>query len=605
MRFTSRDAVRSAALFKNADISDRSPVPLLWTPCENPVAQEWGPVPEGQPTLAQRFSAGLSSERAQIPKGRQRGPTMTSFLALPLELGRFNARRPRLRPWGIVNGPFGTASRRRHWLALMDAIPLLALLAALLAGCAVGPDFKKSAPPDVADYTPTQLSTTSGTTNIPGAEPQHFASGRDIPGEWWTLFHSQQLNDLIELSLSNNPTLKAAQAALAVARENVLAQKGSYYPSINAAFSAARQKTSQQISPTPNSGALYFSLYTPQVNVSYVPDVFGLNRRTVESLQAEEGQARFALVASHITLSANVAAAAIQEAAVRGQIDATRELVVVNSNMLQTLQQQYSKGYIGRVDVATQESQLAQIEATLPALLKQLAQQRDLLATLAGRFPSQDPVEHFELSSLQLPQELPISLPSQLVAQRPDVRQAEESLHAASAQVGIAVANRLPNITLSADAGTMALEAGKMFSSGNGFWTLAGAIAQPIFQGGALLHKERAARAAYTQAAEQYRATVLSAFQNVADTLHALQQDATALKSAAAARDAAKLTLDLAQTQFQSGYSSYLTLLSAEQTYQQALLNLVQAQANRFADSAALFQALGGGWWHRAELSQK
>jgi NodT family efflux transporter outer membrane factor (OMF) lipoprotein len=487
----------------------------------------------------------------------------------------------------------------------MDAIPLLALLAALLAGCAVGPDFKKSAPPDVADYTPTQLSTTSGTTNIPGAEPQHFASGRDIPGEWWTLFHSQQLNDLIELSLSNNPTLKAAQAALAVARENVLAQKGSYYPSINAAFSAARQKTSQQISPTPNSGALYFSLYTPQVNVSYVPDVFGLNRRTVESLQAEEGQARFALVASHITLSANVAAAAIQEAAVRGQIDATRELVVVNSNMLQTLQQQYSKGYIGRVDVATQESQLAQIEATLPALLKQLAQQRDLLATLAGRFPSQDPVEHFELSSLQLPQELPISLPSQLVAQRPDVRQAEESLHAASAQVGIAVANRLPNITLSADAGTMALEAGKMFSSGNGFWTLAGAIAQPIFQGGALLHKERAARAAYTQAAEQYRATVLSAFQNVADTLHALQQDATALKSAAAARDAAKLTLDLAQTQFQSGYSSYLTLLSAEQTYQQALLNLVQAQANRFADSAALFQALGGGWWHRAELSQK
>jgi NodT family efflux transporter outer membrane factor (OMF) lipoprotein len=209
------------------------------------------------------------------------------------------------------------------------------------------------------------------------------------------------------------------------------------------------------------------------------------------------------------------------------------------------------------------------------------------------------------LSSLQLPQELPISLPSQLVAQRPDVRQAEESLHAASAQVGIAVANRLPNITLSADAGTMALEAGKMFSSGNGFWTLAGAIAQPIFQGGALLHKERAARAAYTQAAEQYRATVLSAFQNVADTLHALQQDATALKSAAAARDAAKLTLDLAQTQFQSGYSSYLTLLSAEQTYQQALLNLVQAQANRFADSAALFQALGGGWWHRAELSQK
>jgi NodT family efflux transporter outer membrane factor (OMF) lipoprotein len=475
----------------------------------------------------------------------------------------------------------------------------------LMAGCAVGPDFKKPAAPDVTTYTPIPESTTIGTTDISGGEPQHFVSGSDIPGEWWTLFHSEQLNDLIERSLSNNPTLKAAQAALTAARENVLAQKGSYYPSINAAFSAARQKTSQEISPTPNSGALYFSLYTPQVNVSYVPDVFGLNRRTVESLQAEEGQARFALVATHITLSANVAAAAIQEAALRGQIGATRELVTINSNMLQTLQQQYSKGYIGRLDVATQESQLAQVEATLPALLKQLAQQRDLLATLAGRFPSQDPAENFELASFQLPQELPLSLPSQLVAQRPDVRQAEESLHAASAQVGIAVANRLPNITLSADAGTMALEAAKMFSSGNGFWTLAGAVAQPIFQGGALLHKERAARAAYEQAAEQYRATVLTAFQNVADTLHALQQDANGLKAAAKARDSAKVTLDLAEKQFQSGYSGYLSLLSAEQTYQQAMATLVQAQASRYADTAALFQALGGGWWNRADLSKK
>jgi NodT family efflux transporter outer membrane factor (OMF) lipoprotein len=226
------------------------------------------------------------------------------------------------------------------------------------------------------------------------------------------------------------------------------------------------------------------------------------------------------------------------------------------------------------------------------------------LAVLSGRFPSQEPAEQFELASLQLPQELPVSLPSQLVAQRPDVRQAEESLHAASAQVGIAVANRLPNITLSADAGTMALEAGQMFSSGNAFWTLAGGVAQPIFQGGALLHKERAARATYTQAAEQYRATVLTAFQNVADSLNALQEDANGLSAAAAARDAAKVSLDLAQEQFKSGYAGYLSLLTAEQAYQQALMNLVQAQANRYADTAALFQALGGGWWHRADLTK-
>jgi NodT family efflux transporter outer membrane factor (OMF) lipoprotein len=418
------------------------------------------------------------------------------------------------------------------------------------------------------------------------------------------LFHSKPLNDLIELSLSNNPTLKAAQAALQVAKENVLAQKGTYYPNIAASFSAARQKTSQDISPTPNSGALYFSLFTPQVSVSYVPDVFGLNRRTVESLQAQAGQARFALAATHITLSANVAAAAIQEAVLRGEIEATRQLVAINSNMLQTLRLQFAKGYIGQLDVAAQESQLAQAAAALPPLLKQLAQQRDLLAALSGRFPSQGPAEQFELGSLQLPQELPVSLPSQLVAQRPDVRQAEEGLHAAGAQVGIAVANRLPNITLSADAGTMALDAGRMFSDSVSFWTLAGGLTQPIFRGGALLHQERAARAAYTQAAEQYRATVLTAFQNVADALHALQQDADGLNAAAAARDAAKVTLDLAQKQFESGYSGYLSLLTAEQTYQQASLNLVQAQANRYADTAALFQALGGGWWHRADLSK-
>lgn len=477
--------------------------------------------------------------------------------------------------------------------------------ALLLAGCAAGPDFKKPDAPELSGYTATPLEATSNTTNVTGGEPQHFSSGTDISGEWWTLFHCQPLNDLIELSLSNNPTIKAAQAALKAAKENVLAQKGSFLPSITGSFSAARQKTSEEISPTPNSGDLYFSLYTPQVSVSYTPDVFGLNRRTVESLKAQESQARFALAATHITLSANVAAAAIQEACLRGQVETTRQIVDLNSNILHALRKQFDAGYIGRLDVATQEAQLAQVAATLPPLLKQEAQQRNLLAALSGRFPTQNSTEPFELASLQLPQELPVSLPSQLVQQRPDVRQAEESLHAASAQVGIAVANRLPNIILSADAGTMALEAGRMFASGAGFWTLAGGVTQPIFQGGALLHKERAARALYTQAAEEYRSTVLTAFQNVADTLHAIQQDAKALSAAAAARDAAKVALDLSQQQFETGYAGYLSLLTAEQAYLQASISLVQAQANRYADTAALFQALGGGWWHRTDLSKK
>jgi NodT family efflux transporter outer membrane factor (OMF) lipoprotein len=466
----------------------------------------------------------------------------------------------------------------------------------------VGPNFKRPVAPADGGYTPAPLPTTSNTPNVPGGEAQAFVGGQDIPGEWWTLFHSQPLNDVIERSLKANPGLKAAQAALVVARENVLAQRGAYYPSVAGSFSASRSKTSSDISPTPNSGALSFSLYTPQVSVSFVPDVFGLNRRTAESLHAQEQETRFALAATHITLSSNVAATAIQEASIRGQIDATRELTTINTNMLQILRNQYRAGYASELDVAGQELQLAQIAATLPPLLKQLAQQRDLLAALSGGFPSQELAEKFELSNLQLPQELPVSLPSQLVEQRPDVRQAEENLHAASALIGVAVANRLPSFALTADLGSMALAAAGIFSGGTGFWDTGASITQPIFQGGTLLHRERAARAAYTQADEQYRSTVLTAFQNVADTLNALQQDADGLKAAAAARDASRVTLDLAMRQFESGYVNNLALLIAQQTYQQAVLNLVQAQANRYADTAALFQALGGGWWNRADI---
>ena len=483
---------------------------------------------------------------------------------------------------------------------LTRVIAISALL--FTAGCAVGPRFKKPVAPDVSGYTPAPITTTTSTPNIGGGEAQHLVDGHDIPGEWWTLFHSKPLSDLIERSLKANPDLKAAQAALLVARENVLAQRGAYYPSVSGGFSASRAKTSADISPATNTSALNYSLYTPQVSVSYVPDVFGVNRRTVESLQAQEQQARFALAATHITLTSNVAATAIQEAQLRGQIDATHELVTINTNMLQILRDQYGKGYASELDVAAEESQLAQVAATLPPLLKQLAQQRDLLAALSGGFPNQDLTEKFELSSLQLPQELPVSLPSQLVEQRPDVRQAEENLHSASAQIGIARANRLPSFALTANAGSMAVVLGHLFSGGNGFWDAAAGVTQPIFDGGTLMHRERAARAAYTEADEQYRSTVLTAFQNVADTLNALQQDADALKAAAAAKDAASTTLDLTKKQLESGYANYLALLSAEQAYQQALINLVQAQSNRYADTAALFQALGGGWWNRTDI---
>lgn len=473
---------------------------------------------------------------------------------------------------------------------------------ALLGGCMVGPKYKKPVAPADAGYTAAPMTTTSATPNVVGGDAQQFVDGRDIPGEWWELFHSKPLDDLIERSLKANPDIKAAQAALLVARENTAAQRGYYYPSISAGFGADHSKSSSNLSPVTNTNALTYSLYTPQVSVSFVPDVFGLNRRTVEALKAQQEQARFALAATHITLSSNVAAAAIQEASLRGQIEATRELITINTDMLDILRKQFEKGYVSRLDVAAQEAQLAQVVATLPPLLKQVAQQRDLLAALSGGFPNQNMPETFELANLQLPQQLPVSLPSQLVEQRPDVQQAEENLHAACALVGVAVANRLPNFTITADAGSMATIFSKMFTDSTGFWDVAGGVTQPVFEGGTLVHRERAAKAAYTQAAEQYRSTVLTAFQNVADTLNALQQDADALKTAAAAKDAAAVTLDLTKKQYQTGYVNYLGLLNAEQSYQQALINLVQAQANRYADTAALFQALGGGWWNRPDI---
>ena len=304
----------------------------------------------------------------------------------------------------------------------------------------MGPDFKRPAAPAVSDYTARPLATTVTTTNVAGGEAQRFVKGSDISGDWWTLFHSKPLNELIELSLTNNPDLKAAQAALSVAKENVLAQLGVYYPSVTGSFSASRQKQSELIAPTPNANIFQYNLFTPQVSVSYSPDVFGLNRRTVESVKAQEQNVRFQITAAYTTLTANVVVTAIQAGAVQAQIDATRQLIDLNSNMVEILRYQLTKGYASRLDVVAQESQLAQVIATLPPLLKQSAQLRDLLAVLVGRFPNQAPAEKFELSSLQLPEEIPVSLPSQLVAQRPDVLQAEANLHAASAQIGIAIA---------------------------------------------------------------------------------------------------------------------------------------------------------------------
>ncbi|HEV2596479.1 MAG TPA: efflux transporter outer membrane subunit [Sphingomicrobium sp.] len=482
-------------------------------------------------------------------------------------------------------------------LASMGVFPLVA------SACAVGPNFTPPAPPAVASYTANQPKTTVATPGVPGGRAQQFITGADIPADWWTLFHSRQLNALIQQALANNADLKAAQAALLVAHEATRAQKGAYMPQVSAGANATRQKDpSATLAPIPANNSSSYSLITPQLSVSYVPDVFGLNKRTVEAAAAQEQASRYQMIAVDITLTSNLVQAVIKKASLEDQIATTNELIGINRQILSLQQFRQSKGYVAGTDVVAQKAQLAQLEASLPPLLKQRDQQNDLIADLAGRYPGQMPSETLTLASFALPSNLPLSLPSALVEQRPDVLQAQANMHAANAQIGVAAANRLPNITLTANAGSNALALGQIFGPGTGFWNIGAALLAPIFDGGTRLHQERGARAAYKQTAEQYRGTVLTAFQNVADTLAALKHDAETLKATAAATDAAKTSLDLARLQYKDGYAAYLSVLNADQAYQQARLSLVQAEADRFTDTAALFQALGGGWWHRPDL---
>jgi NodT family efflux transporter outer membrane factor (OMF) lipoprotein len=345
-----------------------------------------------------------------------------------------------------------------------------------------------------------------------------------------------------------------------------------------------------------------FNLFTTALNVSYSPDVFGGTRRSIEALAAQAEAQRFQLEATYLTLTSNLAGAAVQEASLRGQIAATQQIIKVETDVLGLLRQQRAAGQIAEADVVAQEAALAQVEQTLPPLQKALAQQRNLLAALTGGFPSDKLAARFELAKLRLPHNLPVSLPVRLVEQRPDVRAAEANLHAASAQIGVAIANRLPNITLTATAGSTAPAINQLFGSGTEFWEVTGAVTQPLFHGGTLFQREQAAKAAFDQAAAQYRSTVITACQNVADVLRAIQSDAVGLQKAVASERAAARSLDIVRGRLRLGDINYVGLLFAQQTYQQALVSLALAKAARYADTVALFQALGGGWWNRSDV---
>ncbi|MGB7890067.1 MAG: efflux transporter outer membrane subunit [Xanthobacteraceae bacterium] len=483
------------------------------------------------------------------------------------------------------------------------AAPGLAMLSLLaLSACAVGPDFASPPAPEVSGYTPEAKPAATVSADVAAGASQQFAISRDIPGEWWKVFHSRELDALTTQALLANPNLEAAQASLWQAKENLYAQAGSLLPTVDANASATRQ----QFSPSEFGGSgppSIFNLYQASVNVSYALDVFGGTRRQIESSAAIADYQYFELEAAYLSLTANVATAYIQAASLHGQIDATRDIIKLEREQLDVVQDQFDVGAAAKTDVLTQQSEVATQEATLPPLQKQLEQQRHVLLALTGRFPSEALRASMTLGSLQLPSLLPLSVPSQLVEQRPDIRAAEAQLHQASAQIGVAIANRLPKITLTAEYGTAALTPASLFSPATAVWEIVGSGTQPIFHGFTLLHQERAARAAYDQADAQYRNTVLAAFQNVADALRALQLDAATLRAQRNALKASSDTLDLARGQYKLGAITYITLLNAQRSYQQARLAVVQAQATRFADTAALFQALGGGWWNRIDVA--
>lgn len=467
-----------------------------------------------------------------------------------------------------------------------------------LAGCAAGPDFERPAPPAVPSYTGTPLPAQTEATPGPAGAAQRFAAEQEIPSQWWTLFHSEPLDRLIRQALADSPSLAAAQATLRQAQENLRVQVGVVSPRVDAGASAERQRFSFAAIGQPNVPSTVFSLYNASVAVTYSFDVGGGWRRELEAMRAEVDYQGFQLRGAHLALTANIVTSAVREASLRAQVQALTEIEALQQKELDILEQQFRLGGARRTDVLAQRAQLLQTRAALPPLEKELAFARHQLAVLAGRFPGQPGLPEFTLDALQLPEQLPVSLPSDLVRQRPDILAAEALLHQASARVGVATANLYPRITLSGSYGSLANSASDLFDPGKGVWSMGASVLQPLFHGGELKARRRAAIAAYDQTAALYRETVLRAFQNVADVLRALEIDARTLRLQTEAAEVARRTLELTQKEFRYGATNYLKLLDAERQYQQTRINLVQSQAQRYADTAALFQALGGGWWN-------
>jgi NodT family efflux transporter outer membrane factor (OMF) lipoprotein len=483
---------------------------------------------------------------------------------------------------------------------------LLIAVTLSLTGCVVGPDFTPPPPPSTQSYTedPTPLKTVE--TDAPGGTAQSFLKERDIPAEWWRLFKSEALNKLICRALKNSPTLQAAQAALLQAEGNLRMASSSLFPAISLGPSAQRQRSSGAgYGPFNSFPASTYNLYNAPINATYTLDAFGGIQRQIETTQAQLDSQKFQIEATFLTLTSNIVTTAIAEAALRGQIEATKKLIDLQAKTLHIIEEKLQIGAISKADLLAQQTQLERVKVSLLSLEKALSQTRNGLAILIGELPSEANLPTFTLEDLHLPTELPLSLPSHLVRQRPDVRVAEELLHAASAQIGVAVAGYFPQVTLTGNFGWYAGVLQGFFDKDNMIWSLMATITQPIFQGGALEAKEDIAKAAFAQAWGQYRLAVLQAFQNVADTLNAIDLDAQQFYLQTQTKKAAWETFLVVKQQYALGSTSYLDLLDAERQYIEAQMACIQTQANRYSDTAALYQALGGGWWNRQQTCIK
>ena len=380
----------------------------------------------------------------------------------------------------------------------------IAFVGAALSSCAVGPDYTPPPAPDVTRFTREK-------TASPG-NGQSFAQGAEVAPQWWKAYGSKALDALVEEALAQSPTLEAADAAIRAAEASVRAQEGAFFPQVSGTFTSTRSISSQLA--TSSASQTPYNLFNKQLSVSFTPDIWGANARAVESLEAQAERARLQLEAARLTLAANVVTAAVEEASLRGQIATTQRLIALQQEHLSLLALQHSLGAASGLDLSSQQAALAQTRQTLPGLEMQLAIQRDRLTALVGRYPSQEVDQIFDLSKLTLPKDIPLRLPAQVVEKRPDIRQAASDVHGASADVGVAVAARLPDVTLTANTGTSAQKLAQLFTPGTGFYTLAGTVSQPIFEGMTLLNRQRAAEARLDEAKARYRETVVGAFQS-------------------------------------------------------------------------------------------